>query len=310
MTINDSLFNIEKSKQITEIQTKYETEKLKREKAETEVENQLKTFQRNSLLGLSFLLLFSIIGATTYFLKRQKNLKIINAQQKEIHNNEIDDILSDQEIKFIAAKLEGRESEREHFYEELHHNISNQLVNVRWKYKEIQENIKETSILTPFENATTLLNNVYKDVGDLLEKFRSGNVDKIGLKAAVADFCQTINGTNNLEVTFLSFGDFKGIDNQIELWLYRVAQELLGNVLKHAKATEVEVSLNRHPNKISLIVEDNGIGFDENQISKGTGLKGLRNKIENLAGTFQIDSTPNKGTTIFVNIPVEEAEMI
>ncbi|MEM6319083.1 MAG: tetratricopeptide repeat protein [Bacteroidota bacterium] len=310
LALRDSLFNIEKAKEIVDIQTKYDTEKLKRQNAEQALENKERTFQRNSLIGISILLLTGILGAITYFRKRQKALRIINSQQKELHKSEIDEILNDQEIKFIAARLEGREQERENFYEELHHNISNQLVTVKWKVQDVLENLGDNPLLPTLSAASNMLNRTYNEIRALLEQFRSGNVDKIGIKSALADFCQTINNTDRIKVTFSSFGDFTDINSQQELWVYRVSQELIGNALKYSEAKEIDVSLNRHPELITLIVSDDGAGFDKNQPTKGTGLKSMHRKIEDMNGTFKIDSGANIGTTVFVTVPAKMSEKI
>jgi len=84
-----------------------------------------------------------------------------------------------------------------------------------------------------------------------------------------------------------------------------VAQEALNNIMKHAKATTVEVSLVANKESLVLMIEDNGIGFEnKDNLINSLGLKSMRNRIENLEGTFTIDTMKNRGTTIIAEIPI------
>lgn len=304
--LKDSIFNLEKSKQITEIQTKYDTEKLKRENSEKELEIQRKNAQQNAMIGASLLLLFLVIASVIYFKKRQQTLKIINAQQKQIHEKEVSGILKNQEVQFVVERLTGRELERKEFYNELHHNIGNQIVLTLVEYKNILEQVKNNSLRKDLEKANQSLNKTYEEVTRLHEKIGLGNVNRIGIAPAINDLCEASSKIGKFEVEFSHYGAFESLNPDIELWLYRITQELFSNILKYANATEVEVSLNLHSDKISLMVTDNGKGFDKKELNKGTGLNNLTTKVESMEGTFDIDTTKNVGTTVIVNIPLND----
>jgi signal transduction histidine kinase len=94
---------------------------------------------------------------------------------------------------------------------------------------------------------------------------------------------------------------------QIETTLFRVAQEALNNIAKHARASRVDVILERRSNQVSLIVEDNGVGFDpvdEKASEERMGLAGMRERVVLVGGTISVESTPDKGTGIFVRVPL------
>jgi signal transduction histidine kinase len=94
---------------------------------------------------------------------------------------------------------------------------------------------------------------------------------------------------------------------EVETHLYRVAQEALNNVVKHASARHVSVVLERHDDRLVLIIEDDGRGFDVDARAephgRGLGLVGMRERAEIIGGSLEIESTPGKGTTIFLQVP-------
>ena len=303
--LQDSIFNLENAKQIQEIQTKYDTEKLKREKAEKEIESKAKTIQFNQLLGGTTIILLTAVGIIIFIYRKRTMEKIISSQKIEIAENKLNDTLKRQELKFIAERLQGRELERRAFYEELHHNISNKLLTIIWDYRGmVEENAKIGSIATAIKVAKSL-NGVYEEIRTLHNKIGTGNVKRIGVEAAISDLCQTISNAGKIRILSSFHGGFDYLDNHLEVWLYRITQELIGNVLKHASASEIELTLNQHKEKISLIVADNGIGFDTSKSTKGTGLFNLKAKVESMDGTFLVDTGKGSGTTVIVSIPFE-----
>ena len=96
------------------------------------------------------------------------------------------------------------------------------------------------------------------------------------------------------------------LENQVELHLYRVVQELVSNALKHAKAGNIVVQLTRHNGNLTLMVEDDGIGFDPEEVKKqqGLGMKNIASRVTTLGGTWSVDSAKEHGTTTTIDIPV------
>ena len=92
----------------------------------------------------------------------------------------------------------------------------------------------------------------------------------------------------------------------MEIAIYRIIQELVSNVLKHAKANEIIIDVTRTPGRLSVVVSDNGVGFDTTKQTDGMGLSNVRSRAASLGATVQVDSTPGKGTTVSVECPVVE----
>ena len=103
----------------------------------------------------------------------------------------------------------------------------------------------------------------------------------------------------------IDYGLDKPLENSLELAIFRIIQELTTNIIKHAQASQATINISHDEEDITVLIEDNGIGMNTSQIDvqKGMGLHSIKTRVEHLEGSFTIDSTPSKGTTIIINIP-------
>ncbi|MBN2650124.1 MAG: hypothetical protein JXR50_10340, partial [Prolixibacteraceae bacterium] len=116
---------------------------------------------------------------------------------------------------------------------------------------------------------------------------------RYGLKASLSDFCNAVPN-----VDFHYFGNEQRIDSNLEILTYRSAHELVNNALKHSKASQINVQIVQEPDRLSLTVQDNGIGFDPKMQTVGMGLKNIRDRVSTFNGKMNIYSEPGKGTEI------------
>lgn len=306
--LRDSMFNEEKNRLITETQIKYGVEILKRENAEQEVENQQKTTQVRMAIGVAVFFLLSLLAGYLYYRYRKRTFRIITQQNEKIHQQQVDELMKSQEISFIGARLAGQDSERKRIARELHDGVGSMLVAVKWQYDHAMETIKKDDEgVEALERANLQLSQTYEEFRKVASNISAGNVQRIGLLSAVNDLCNTISGSGKIQANLSSFGTFESLDEATEMSLYRVIQELISNTLKHAKASKIDIQLNMVEKELNLIVEDNGKGFETNQIeNKGMGVKSIEERVEALNGFFDIDSGKGAGTTIIINIPIVE----
>jgi signal transduction histidine kinase len=126
---------------------------------------------------------------------------------------------------------------------------------------------------------------------------------RYGLPDAVRDFCEDLSP---LKVHFQALGLDQRLESSTEVVLFRIVQELLNNVVKHAEATEVYVQIIRKNDVLSLTVEDNGKGFDtSNQATQqGSGMRNIANRVAYLNGSLNIQSKVHEGTSVFIEIPI------
>ena len=146
------------------------------------------------------------------------------------------------------------------------------------------------------------------DLHELSVQLRPGVLDDLGLCPALASYLDEWGDRAGIAAEFHSTGLLsRDLPPMVETTIYRVVQEALTNVLRHAAATQVSVVLERHRGKVRAIVEDNGTGFDADDAladPERLGLLGMRERAAVVQGTLQIESSPGKGTTVFLCIPL------
>jgi len=117
----------------------------------------------------------------------------------------------------------------------------------------------------------------------------------------VQDMCDQFNKSISFKCTFI--GDEHKLDKYTKIAIYRMIQELVMNIVKHANASEASVSIELNEEYIDLIVSDNGLGFYKQVHKKGIGLNTIQNKIQLLNGSFSIDAKPGMGSNIHIHFP-------
>ena len=132
-------------------------------------------------------------------------------------------------------------------------------------------------------------------------------IAKQGLLKAIKNMADNISASNKISINVIDHGLEDRLENSLELTIFRIIQELVTNIIKHAEATETMIHLTNHKDALNIMVEDNGKGFNPSQITtknKGMGINSIDKRIEHLEGTMTIESEMNKGTTIIIDIPL------
>ena len=137
----------------------------------------------------------------------------------------------------------------------------------------------------------------------------------LGLPAAVAWLGEQLAAQHHLQVSVEADKPFAHVDDEVAGLLFRGVRELLTNVVKHAKSNEAAVSLHRQDSKLTVVVEDHGVGFDParlktHEAAKGFGLFSVREQMTRLGGTFEASSTPGHGTRIVLQVPLNERKPV
>jgi two-component system NarL family sensor kinase len=130
-----------------------------------------------------------------------------------------------------------------------------------------------------------------------------------GLIYAIDYFCNGISKTTNISISFQFFGNLPTIPVDMEINIYRILQELVQNVVKHAGATEVLVQVYGRENLITLTIDDNGKGMkDLSKVENGMGIRSIRSRLKVMNGDMDLRSTPAEGTEVHIEIPVSPAK--
>ncbi|WP_271765100.1 sensor histidine kinase [Aquimarina algiphila] len=308
----DSLNGYKNALTIREINTKYQT--VEKEKRIVQLLNtNLKTEasrirNRNFLIGsISILIVGFIIALLIY--KNTRRKQRIAEQERQIEIQKTEKLLKDQELTDIDAMISGQEKERQRLANELHDNLGSTLATVKLHFQHLTKNRNNSKIENLEElyaKTDHLLEEAYQKVRTIAHEKNSGVMANQGLLPAIKKFAKKASNGDALQIVVQDYGLEERLDNALEISIFRMIQELITNIIKHANATEVHISLTNHDSLLNIIIEDNGKGFDTKVISQkdGMGLRTIEKRIEHLEGTFEIDSTIGKGTNIIINIPI------
>jgi signal transduction histidine kinase len=125
-------------------------------------------------------------------------------------------------------------------------------------------------------------------------------LSRFGLKPALGDFCRSLSQI----IVFNWFGESERLDRNLEIVIYRIINELVNNALKYAGASQILVQVMQEADRIAVIVQDDGCGFDTSSETTGMGLANIRNRIASFNGIIQIDSKENEGTEINIELRI------
>lgn len=279
---------------------------LKVEKGKLEAESKQKTTQLIALITGSTLLLLLFFVLFKFY--RQKKQKEIAIQNEKIKQGEIEEILKTQELKSIHAMIDGQEKERKRIAQDLHDRLGSMLSVVKIHYKSVEENLEKMKADSKiqYEKANELLDEACVAVREISHNMVSGVLTKFGLIPALHELKQNLESTGELEIELIDYGFDDRMDNDMEINIYRIIQELIGNILKHANAKEISIQLLKKENRINITVIDDGVGFDTDKMIhfSGMGIKGIQSRVENLQGEVVFDSGKGNGTTVTIDIPM------
>jgi two-component system sensor histidine kinase DegS len=151
------------------------------------------------------------------------------------------------------------------------------------------------------------LQSALKNLQQLAMSLRPATLDHLGLAPTLRQFAQATTEKRGLKVLFESVGVEDRMPANIETSLYRIAQESINNVIRHAQATQADILLQSRQGKLIMIVEDNGIGFTPANVDERlhSGIFGMRERVEMLGGELAIESEPGRGTTVVVELPYD-----
>lgn len=299
-TLSDSMLNEENSRQINEMEAKYQTEKKEKENLKLQSENEikdLKIYQKQNQLfasiGAGILLL--LLGFVAYNRKQIKNKNIIN--QKEIEFQE----------KIIKTNLETQEEERQRISKELHDGVGQQMTGLKFAFEKLSRDLENKSPKQKenLQKIVSILDETSKDVRTISHQMMPRALTEMGLIAALGDLIEKTNATTSTNFEFETFGIEKRLPEKIEVSLYRIAQELINNILKHSEAKMVNVQLYEAKNKAILMIEDDGKGFEMNDKSKeGHGMMNINSRVKFVNGEAEFESKLNAGTVAIVRVPL------
>ncbi|MEO0571710.1 MAG: ATP-binding protein [Bacteroidota bacterium] len=297
LAYNDSVNEDVQNTAMYDIQTKYEVEKKENEN--------LKLKNNRIWLSIALMALFLLFIISYLAYKNQRSKKIIAEADKEIERQKVEKLLKDQELNGIDAMIRGQEKERARIANDLHDNLGSILATIKLHFQNLKirkERLKQQEKLL-LEKTDSLIEEAYQSVRNLAHVKNAGVKSKEGLLPAIKNFASKASLANELVIEVEDHGMDERLENSLEITIFRIVQELITNVIKHAKAKECTIHLTQYQENINLMVEDNGIGFNTDQKKvHGMGLYSIQKRVENLGGKVTVESILGKGTTVIIDI--------
>jgi len=303
-TVNDSILSAENQKAIIDIHTKYETEKKEKEILQLQTDNFEANYKRRQTRNILFAVLAALLLALfgLYMLmKNAKRKRIIMAQDLTIKEQNFNQLLKSQELEGIDAILDAQEKERSKMAADLHDNLGSKVATLKL-YLESYDDKEDFSGF--YNKLKKLMNDTYNEIRNISKNKNFGAQINKGLIPSTKVITKQISDSKKIDIKVINVDVNKRIENTLEIQIFRILQELLTNIIKHAKATEAIVQFSEHENMLNIIVEDNGKGFDINKSKSGIGLINIERRIEKIDGELVIDSSKGNGTTVILNIPL------
>lgn len=282
-------------KQHEELDVKYETQKR-----ETQLKKeQLVILEKDRVIyGLSFILFLAVV-----FLWRQQSQKIVNRKNKQLQEQENEKLLKDLEIKSMETAMDIRDAERKRIAEDLHDRLGNTLTATRMLFEASTVDAGEDP---KTDKAYKLLDKAIAETRHIAYNMLSGVLVKFGLEAALTDLKSTMEEVSDLSVKVKCENIDERLNMDLELNIYRIVQELVGNALKYAKASFISISILRNGDHLMIMVKDDGKGFDTSMNGKGMGMKNINTRVQKFKGNWICESAQARGTRTEVNFKLNE----
>lgn len=300
--IGDSLVGESVQNRVVELEQKYESEKKEGQIKQLATENSLQQLQIERKGLINYLLGGGVLALLIIMVLSFRNYKHKQALQQQ----RIAELETEKQLTATEAVLKGEEQERTRLARDLHDGLGGMLSGIKFSFLTMKGNL----IMTPdnaqaFERSMDMLDSSIKEMRRVAHNMMPEVLVKFGLDAALHDFCQDINQSGALRINYQSIGmEGAEIEQTTSITIYRVVQELINNTIKHAAASSAIVQVSKENGKISITVEDDGVGFDVTHLqnAKGMGWSNLQSRIEYLKGTFDLQSEPGKGTSIHIEL--------
>jgi signal transduction histidine kinase len=254
------------------------------------------TQKNNWIFFISCLMAVLVVTFITVYRSLHRK---VNLRKQQLLNTE-----QQQEISNLKAVMAGEEKERTRIARELHDGIMVQLAVIKMKLRKarVTQQVHEEQSL---DAILQQLDDTSRELRRTAHNLMPDMLLETGLTDAVFYYCNNLQKETGLNIVFQHYGTLPALSPEAELYLYRIVQELLQNIIKHAHASKALVQLNYHVPLLSLSIEDNGVGFDRDIIDSGMGLKSIYSRLRVLKGTIDLQSKKQLGTAIFIELNIE-----
>ncbi|MEQ8242020.1 sensor histidine kinase [Fulvivirga sp.] len=298
-SLKDALYEEQRSKQIVEVEVKYETEKKEQKIALQTAELEAKdlAIQRNTIFTMALLLIILlIIVSIAFWRKREVSKQYAVAQEQKIRLREAQ----------MTAVVESQEKERKRFAADLHDGMGQLIAALQMNILSLKTNKEVEKQDGLYENSKSLLKDIHTEIRNIAFNLMPQTLVKEGFISAIQELVLKINRAGQVKVHFNHL-DVPQLNEVTQISLYRIVQEFVSNILKHGDANKIFIDITGHEKELVLTIEDDGNGFDKNRLEngEGNGWRNINTRLNLLNALLEINSTPDqKGNSILIDLPI------
>ncbi len=299
--LSDSVLVAANIKQANTLSAIYENDRKEKEIAQLELDKKIQTAAvrqktlYNIIFGIAIVMLLIIsFGIYINFKKNQK-----------IERQRIAELEKEKQLMGVEAMLKGQEEERHRLARDLHDGLGSMLSGVKISFSTLRDNIPMTSTnAEAYGKTLEQLDRTIAELRKVAHNLMPEALVRFGLKSAVKDFCESLRLAGNTEIICEQFGEERELGNIANVNVYRIVQELINNAIHHGKARRVLVQITKTTDKILITVEDDGKGFELDNLKKATGIgwTNIQSRVNYFHGVIDIESKLREGTTINIEL--------
>ncbi|NLR82504.1 sensor histidine kinase [Chitinophaga eiseniae] len=288
----DSLLSKENRDIVAKLETQYKT--VQKEKELAQKDFQLEKNRNYMYFAIAALIVTLLIVALLVIQRRAK---------RKLHESNLEAIQQQKELQLLQALMQGEERERSRIAKDLHDGVAGMLAATKMHFSSISDD-DELVNAEGYQQGMKLLNEATKEIRKTSHNLMPEVLLQHGLDEALRRYCHSVNNRKSLQIIYDSWGDINRYTDGFELSVYRIVQELVNNIIKHSQATQAMVQVSEQDHLLSVSIEDNGVGFREDEATDGMGLRSLRARVSALNGKIDIQTSEQNGVCAYLEFEI------
>ncbi len=298
--IKDSIFKKDRAAIIARMEAEYETEKKEQQialqQADLAKQQAQLSFDRLLLIGISTVLILLLVVGLLYRSRMAKKQELAIQEEK----------LRSQQ-RAIEATISSQEKERARYARDLHDGFGQMISTLKMNLARLRSDARPDDRHATFNASSEIIDAMYEELRHICFDLMPNTLVQEGLEAALKELCNRLNSTEKIHIELNLFGPEGRLEDIQEISIYRIAQEWINNILKYSNASKITFQLTVDQEEITLLIEDDGAGFDRKRLteSKGHGWKNLNTRSRLIQGILEIESMPGqRGSALILNAPL------
>ena len=254
------------------------------------------------VLAAFFIFLIPIFGLLINYYQKLQAQSLLNQKEKEINEQQVLSLKKDQELKLIKASIRGQDQERKKIAQEMYDSVGGNLAAIKLQFSQLSNHPDKLKLIY------SQLDDTYEQVRNLSHNLLPKKIRENDFVFLVKEYIHTVEEASEITFNFSFFDEDKinKLNKVLQNEMFSIFQELTTNTIKYANARTIDVQLDLLNECLFFVYEDDGVGFDLSMTTLGIGLTNIKNRVENYNGILHIDSQPDRGVNINIEIPFKE----